>query len=69
MKTNVSNYALAAIFSIMDENNEVHPVAFHSYTFTSIELNYNTHNEKLLLKVSEFGITISRNQSLPSMLL
>jgi len=53
----------------MDKNNEVHPVAFHSYTFTSIGLNYDTHNEKLLLKIPEFGITISRDQSFLLMLL
>jgi len=35
METDASNYALAAILSIVNEENEVHPVAFNSYTFTA----------------------------------
>jgi len=38
VKTDVSDYALAAILSIVNEDNEVHPVAFHSCTFTAAEL-------------------------------
>ena len=29
MKTDIYNYALTAIFSILDKNNEVYPIAFH----------------------------------------
>jgi len=43
---NVSDYALAAILSIVNEDNEVHSVAFHSHTFTAAELNYNTHDKE-----------------------
>jgi len=42
----VSDYALTAILSIVNEDNEVHSVAFHSHTFTAAELNYNTHNKE-----------------------
>jgi len=34
METDASDYALATILSIVNEDNEVHPVAFHSHTFT-----------------------------------
>jgi hypothetical protein len=43
-----SDYTLAAILSIIDTEREVHPVAFHSRTFTTTELNYDIHNKELL---------------------
>jgi len=48
METNALDYALAAILSIVNEDNKVHPVAFHSHTFTTVELNYNTYDKELL---------------------
>jgi len=56
VETDASDYALAAIFSIVNEYNEVHPVAFHSCTFTMVELNYNTHNKELLTIFEAFKI-------------
>jgi len=56
VETDVSNYALAAILSIVNEDNEVHPVAFHSHTFTTAELNYDTHNKELLAIFEAFKI-------------
>ena len=56
METNASDYALAAILSIVNEDNEVHPVAFHSHTFTAAELNYNTHDKELLAIFKAFKI-------------
>ena len=56
MKTDASDYALAVIFSIVNEDNEVHPVAFHSCTFTVAELNYNTHDKELLVIFEAFKI-------------
>ena len=53
METNALDYAFAVIFSIVNEENEVHLVAFHSYTFTILELNYNTYNKKLLLSLTK----------------
>ena len=50
------DYALAAILSIVNEDNEVHPVAFHSCTFTVVELNYDTHNKELLTIFEAFKI-------------
>ena len=56
METDASDYALAAILSIVNEDNKVHPVAFHSRTFTMVELNYNTHNKELLAIFEVFKI-------------
>ena len=53
---NYSDYALAAILSIVNEDNEVHLVAFHSHTFTVAELNYDTHNKELLATFEAFKI-------------
>ena len=56
MKTDTSDYALAIILSIMNEENEVHLVIFHFYTFTTVKLNYDTYDKKLLaiFKVFKF---------------
>ena len=49
VETDTSDYALGAILStITSSNNQVHPVAFHSWTFTSAELNYNVYDKELL---------------------
>ena len=56
VETDASDYALAAILSIVNEDNEVHPVAFHSRTFTVAELNYNTHDKELLAIFEAFKI-------------
>jgi len=56
VETNALDYALAAILSIVNKDNEVHPVAFHSRTFTAVKLNYNTHNKELLAIFEAFKI-------------
>jgi len=56
VETDASDYALAAILSIVNKNNEVHPVTFHSRTFTVVELNYNTHDKELLAIFEAFKI-------------
>jgi len=56
METDASDYALAAILSIMTKDNEIHPVAFHSRTFSALELNYNIHNKELLVIFKAFKI-------------
>jgi len=56
VETDASDYALAAILFIVNENNEVHPVVFHSCTFTTVELNYNTYDKKLLAIFEAFKI-------------
>ena len=56
METDVSDYALTAILSIINKDNKVHPVAFHSHTFTTVELNYNTYDKELLAIFEAFKI-------------
>jgi len=56
VETDASDYALAAILSIMTKDNEIHPVAFHSRTFSAPELNYNIHDKELLAIFEAFKI-------------
>jgi len=56
VETNASDYALTAILSIVNEDNEVHPVTFYSHTFTIAELNYDTHDKELLAIFKAFKI-------------
>jgi len=56
VETDASDYILTTILSIVNKDNEVHPVAFHSRTFTVAELNYNTHNKELLAIFKAFKI-------------
>jgi hypothetical protein len=48
VETDASNYALGAILSLFSDDGELHPIAFHSRTFISSELNYDTHDKELL---------------------
>jgi len=56
VETDASDYALAAILSIMTKDNEIHPIAFHSRTFSAPELNYDTHDKELLAIFEAFKI-------------
>ena len=56
METDALDYTLTVIFSIVNKDNEVHLVAFHSYTFTVAELNYDTHDKELLAIFEAFKI-------------
>jgi len=56
VETDASNYALAAILFIMTGNNRIHLIAFYSYTFTSLKLNYNVHDKELLTIFETFQI-------------
>jgi len=56
VETDASDYALAAILSIMTKDNEIHPVAFYSRTFSAPELNYDVHDKELLAIFEAFKI-------------
>ena len=56
VETDASDYALGAILSIQTDSGEVHPVAFHSRTFTAPELNYDTHDKELLAIFEAFRV-------------
>jgi RNase H-like domain found in reverse transcriptase len=48
IKTNASNYALAAILSQVESNGKIHLVTYLSQTFSDTELNYDTHDKELM---------------------
>src|SRR5882724_1718013 len=48
VETDASNYALTAVLSITIPNGKLHPIAFHSQTFSAPELNYDVHDKELL---------------------
>src|SRR5882724_9241306 len=48
VETDASDYALAAVLSITTSNGKLHPIAFHSRTFSAPELNYDVHDKELL---------------------
>ena len=56
METDASDYTLATIISIVNEDNEVHLVTFHSHNFTAVELNYDTYDKELLAIFKAFKI-------------
>jgi len=56
METDISDYVLATILFIVNKENEVHSVVFHSYTFTVAELNYDTHDKELFAIFEAFKI-------------
>ena len=56
METDALDYALTAILFIVNKDNEVHLVTFHSHTFTAAELNYDTYDRELLAIFEAFKI-------------
>jgi hypothetical protein len=48
LETDASDYAVAAILSTITEDNEWHPIAYHSRSLAAAELNYDTHDKELL---------------------
>jgi len=56
VETNTSDYALAAILSIMTKDNEIHPIAFYFQTFSAPELNYDIYDKELLAIFEAFKI-------------
>jgi hypothetical protein len=56
VKIDASDYAVATILSITHPDNEIHPIAFHSHTLHSSELNYDIHDKELLAIFETFQI-------------
>jgi len=54
METNASDFAIGAVLSQRDEENRLHPVAFHSRKFSPVEINYEIHDKELLAIVDGF---------------
>ncbi|KAJ3473163.1 hypothetical protein NLI96_g13105 [Meripilus lineatus] len=56
VETDASDYALGAILSIFSADSDIHPIAFHSRTFTPPELNYDIHDKELLAIFEAFKV-------------
>ena len=54
METNALDFALSAVLSQRDDENRLHPIAFHSRKFSSAEINYEIHDKELLAVVDSF---------------
>ena len=54
METDTSDKALSTYLSQLYEDENLHPIAFHSYKFSSAELNYEIHDKELLAIVDAF---------------
>jgi RNase H-like domain found in reverse transcriptase len=54
MEIDVSDYALGAILLTFDASGELHPLTFHSRTFSGAELNYDVHDKELLVIFEAF---------------
>ena len=53
VETDASDYALAAILSIVLDD-DIHPIAFLSRSFTNTKINYDTHDKELLAILEAF---------------
>jgi len=54
LETDASDFAIGAVLSQRDEENRLHPVAFHSRKFQPAEINYDIHDKELLAIVDAF---------------
>jgi len=54
IETDASDFALGAVLSQRDDENRLHPVAFHSRKFQPAEINYEIHDKELLAVVDAF---------------
>ena len=56
VETDASDFALGAVLSQRNDENRLHPVAFHSRKFTPAEMNYEIHDKELLAIVDSFKL-------------
>jgi len=54
IETDVSDFAIGSVLSQRDEENRLHPVAFHSRKFQPAEINYKIHDKEVLTIVDAF---------------
>jgi len=54
IETDASDFVLDTVLSQRDEENRLHPIAFHSGKFQPAEINYEIHDKELLAVVDAF---------------
>jgi len=54
LETDASDFTIGAVLSQHDEENRLHPVAFHSRKFSLAEINYKIYDKELLAVVDAF---------------
>jgi len=54
IETDALDFTIGAVLSQRDEENRLHPVAFHSRKFQPAEINYEIHDKELLAVVDAF---------------
>ena len=54
METDASDFALEVVLSQLGDGEKLHPVAFHSWKFSAVEINYKIHDKELLAIVDSF---------------
>ena len=52
---NVSGFALGISFSQIGDEKKLHPIAFHSCKFKSVEINYEIHEKEPIMTHSNNG--------------
>jgi hypothetical protein len=56
LETDASNFMLGAVLSQKEDNDMLHPIAYHSKKFSLSEINYEIHDKELLAIVDSFKI-------------
>jgi hypothetical protein len=54
LESDASNYALGAVLSQKKDDEQLHPIAFHSRKFTTTEIIYEIHNKEHLIIADSF---------------
>jgi len=54
IEADASYFTIGAVLSQRDDDNRLHPVAFHSRKFQPAEINYDVHDKELLAIVDAF---------------
>jgi hypothetical protein len=56
VETDASDFALGAVLSQKEDDDMLHPIAYHSRKFSTAEINYEIHDKELLAVVDSFKI-------------
>ena len=56
IEIDTNKIALGSILSQLNEEDRLHPIIFYFRKFTTLELNYNIYDKKLLIIVNSFKI-------------